>query len=575
MATIPVAITITTLLMIRSGGGAETDSSVTSSRRFLQWSIRNVSLTSAERDLETIARKPAISIADFEAATGVVDHVLQMNYSTLSTAREDVSIIVRRLDAVLTRVRLAPGESWKRVKSQLATFVLNMEQQPPVAVALETRGRSGGLEGSFLRTISSAHEIESPDVDVAVLLPQQLTTQFSHIALAIFSDDSAFQDPEHKANSRIVSINMIGATALQNGQYVDIVLRPWEHRGNKTCVFWDFTLSGGSWSADGCELLASADTAHDVCRCRHLTHFAEIISPPGVAVDPAHREVLDIISIVGCSLSLVGLLGIFFTGAAFRQWRENLGNKILLHMSTAVSINMLVFLIVATGLLRAHIPCMIFGVMLHYSVLASFCWMLVSAGLQFMRLMTVLGSQHISHLLFKVSLFAWGAPLLPVTVLLSVDLGSYAPDVRGFCYPGGLGFYFAVLMPVLIIITANLIVFGMILQRVFGGDTVRRHMKSKRKLAMRQVTTSVLLFFLLGLTWVFGLMAGLSMLFAYLFCITATLQGFVLFLFFVLGEKKARHYWKRSSAIRRPATSTASTPAETMNLRARDEPRGP
>jgi hypothetical protein len=499
-----------------------------------------------------------------------------MSYSTLSTARQEVSSIVRRLDAVLTRVRLKPGESWQGVRSQVATFVLNMEQQPPVAIALESTRENGGLEGSSLRKISSEHELLSPSVDVAVLLPYQLTAQFSHIALAIFSDDSAFQDPAYKrANSRIVSLNMMGATELAKGQYVDIVFRPWKEKGNKTCVFWDFTLSGGAWSAEGCELLASTNFAHDVCRCSHLTHFAEIISPPGTSMDPEHREVLEIISIVGCSLSLVGLLGIFFTGAAFRQWRENLGNKILLHMSAAVSINMLVFLLVATGLLSAYIPCMIFGVMLHYSVLASFCWMLVSAGLQFMRLVTILGSQHISHLLFKASLFAWGAPLLPVTVLLSVDLGSYTRDGRGFCYPGGLGFYLAVLVPVLMIVTANVIVFGMILQRVFVGDTIRRHTKSKRKLARRQVATSVLLFFLLGLTWVFGLMAGLSTLCAYLFCVTATLQGFVLFLFFVLGEKKARHYWIRGSAIRRPATSTASTPAERLNLRSREDTTGP
>jgi hypothetical protein len=59
----------------------ETNPQTWDSRGLLQWSIRNVSLSSAERDLETIARKPAISIADFEAATGVVDRVLQVNIS--------------------------------------------------------------------------------------------------------------------------------------------------------------------------------------------------------------------------------------------------------------------------------------------------------------------------------------------------------------------------------------------------------------------------------------------------------------------------------------------------------------
>jgi hypothetical protein len=49
------------------------------SRGLLQWSIKNVSLASAEHELETIARKPVISSTDFEAATGVVNHVLQVN----------------------------------------------------------------------------------------------------------------------------------------------------------------------------------------------------------------------------------------------------------------------------------------------------------------------------------------------------------------------------------------------------------------------------------------------------------------------------------------------------------------
>jgi hypothetical protein len=51
------------------------------SRGLLQWSIKDVSLASAAHDLETIAQKPVISLTDFEAATGVVDHVLQVNTS--------------------------------------------------------------------------------------------------------------------------------------------------------------------------------------------------------------------------------------------------------------------------------------------------------------------------------------------------------------------------------------------------------------------------------------------------------------------------------------------------------------
>jgi hypothetical protein len=457
------------------------------------------------------------------------------------------------------------------VKPQVAIFVLNVElQPPPMAVVLKSSGNNGDLGESSLSTVDSEEELKSPNMDVAVLLPQSPTAQTSHISLAIFNDDRAFQNPPNKVNSRIVSITMVGAPQIQGEKYVEIRFKPLAETGEKKCVFWDFTLSGGAWSAEGCELVASVAGVHDVCRCSHLTHFAEIIMPPGTEMDPGHQKVLAIISTLGCSLSLVGVLGIFLTGAAFQQWRAQLGNKILLHLSAAVSLNMLVFLITGTGMLRSNTACIILGVLLHYSVLASFCWMLVSAGLQFMRLVTVFGSQHIPHLLLKASLFAWGAPLLPVTVLLSVDTKIYAPHTGGFCYPGGLAFYLALLSPVVMIVTANLTVFGMILQHIFRGSAIRRHMKSWRKLAMRQVATSVLLFFLLGLSWVFGLLAGFSTLWAYLFCITATLQGFVLFLFFLLGDKKTRHYWTKSSATRNPITTTV-TPPERLALRQGDD----
>jgi hypothetical protein len=209
--------------------------------------------------------------------------------------------------------------------------------------------------------------------------------------------------------------------------------------------------------------------------------------------------------------------------------------------------------------------------MLHYSVLASFCWMLVSAFLQFKRLVIIFGSQHIPHLLLKASLFAWGVPLLPVAVLLAVDVNNYTPEGRRFCYPKGLGFYLAVLCPVLMIVTANLLVFGMILHSVIRGSVTKSHRQTGRKLVMQRITTSVLLFFLLGLSWVFGLVAHLSTLFAYLFCITATLQGFVLFVFFVLGKKQSRFYWVKSSTERNFTTSTTSTPAERAPLKWRDE----
>jgi len=101
---------------------------------------------------------------------------------------------------------------------------------------------------------------------------------------------------------------------------------------------------------------------------------------------------------------------------------------------------------------------------------------------------------------------------------------------------------------------------------------------------------SVLLFFLLGLTWIFGLLAMLPMgvdawrtTFAYLFCTTATLQGLALFLFFIVWEKKTRTMWlttlpERFAPARTSRPTTTSTAYSESNsqsaaatTRSRDE----
>ncbi|KAJ4444859.1 hypothetical protein ANN_06656 [Periplaneta americana] len=530
---------------------------------------KEANLSETAHSLQEIATKAVITPTDIGKATDLISKVLQVNHSILTYARQDLTSIIRSLDDVLTRVRLEPGQKVKNVTTQIAVFVINVEGQPSQGITLTGSKSYKDLEGVSLQNADSYQQVMSSEVEVGVWLPPSLTNNTSHLAFTLFSDDAAFQDnarENYQTNSYILGVNVVGNSKFPCGENVNIIFKPQKLLGDKQCVFWDFTLNGeGGWSTEGCELIQSNSSSQDVCRCTHLTHFAEIITPPGVLVDPVHRDALDIISVVGCSLSLMGLLGIFFTGAAFRQWRVQLGNKILLHLSAAIALNMLVFLITTTGLARTRAACIVLGVILHYSVLVSFCWMLVSAGLQFMRLVSVFGAQHISHLLLKSSLFAWGVPLLPVCVLLVVDVGLYNQDAREFCYPIGLAFYLAVLCPVLLIIITNVIVFGMILRTIFAGNSVKRHVKAEQTLLIRRVATSILLFFLLGLSWVFGLLSSLSTVFAYLFCITATLQGFVLFLFFVLGEKKSRSYWINSTTNRN-FTSTTGTPAERLVL---------
>ena len=235
---------------------------------------------------------------------------------------------------------------------------------------------------------------------------------------------------------------------------------------------------------------------------------------------------------------------------------------------------MIVFLAVALGGSKGgngDPGCILLGVLLHYSVLASFCWMLVSAFLQILRFVLVLKSRP-AHLLLKGAILSWGSPLVPVVTLLSIGPStSYPAEIRddfseGFCYPRGLALILAVIVPVAAVVLTNLVVFSVIVYRVSFGRDKSLHLNMdaalERVMAIRQLRMSILLFFLLGLSWIFGLLAlmasgseGWSMAFAFLFCITSTAQGLALFLFFVVWEQKVRALWLAMTPVSKWFTS--------------------
>lgn len=515
-------------------------------------------LTDAVHGIQMIVNKTDITETDLREATKFVDQALQVDQSVLQRSQEHVRSVLLGLDAVIMRIRLQPGERVNTSTQHVTVFVLNVQLGRPAAIAVQGGVGRRSVDEISLADISSEKDPLPPETEAAVILPQSLDNATSHLSFAIFKEDSAFQDPKHndsRINSFVIGINMADGHELGKDQHVDILFKPRTREGHKECVFWDFELNGGGWSTDGCRLDSWPASQFDTCRCNHLTHFAQIIVPRRLPED----AVLDVVSTVGCSLSLLGLIGVLLTGATSRRWSSRLGNKILMHLSGAEALNMLAFLIAAAGAAQGRAACIAVGVILHYSVLASFCWMLVSAGLQYLRLVSVLGAHHTSHLLLKSSLFAWGAPLLPVCVLLAVDVELYKQDESEFCYPVGLAFYLAVLCPVLLVIIINVSVYGTILHTVFARSSVRRHMQVKRTFWTRRVATSVLLFFLLGLSWVFGLLCSFSTVFVYLFCITATLQGFVLFLFFVLGERETRGHWFSKETTSPPTSGCTQT----------------
>lgn len=356
-----------------------------------------------------------------------------------------------------------------------------------------------------------------------------------------------------------------------------------ERNQSRACAYWHFLKDGvsGYWSTEGCTFIrATRPGMLDTCRCTHLTHFAEILVPRAVFSEK-NEQVLEILSIIGCCLSMFGLIVICITAALFRSWRRDFSNKIWLQLCISILLLIICFLVIVFAKFDHYgIPCMFVGVLLHYSVLASFCWMLVAAVISYRRLVMVF-TRDASHKLLRASAFSWGVPCAIVGILLSVAPHSYAgrfedkTPTGAFCYPSGLGLWLTVYAPIAVMLLANWTLFGLIVRSVFATNRgITRH--GDRNEAVRCASVSCLLVFLFGLPWIFGLFAH-NIVLAYLFALTATFQGVVLFIFFVVGNKKTRDLWLNKLKIKQtrkiPVTSSTYTNRSTAAPGARNAPQ--
>ncbi|XP_063243908.1 uncharacterized protein LOC134543075 isoform X3 [Bacillus rossius redtenbacheri] len=513
------------------------------------------------------------------SAIDIFDNVLNFNISSTVNSRAAGTDILQNMDNILKNVQV--NEDLKIVKQNTAVFISGESGQDQIAgisfstpqqVPTEKLSRVGNSQLDLLHHNQSvSFLLKKSNVDVAVLFSESVSKLKPRMCVifgnsSVLVSASKWDAQNTELNSKVVGVVVKGKDGIFEDGFVDVMFRPQNVVGKKMCAYWDFIT--WSWNTRGCKINSSVGGL-DVCRCRHATYFAEMVIRSGRELSSSDHLALDVISIGGCTLSLAGLLGIGVTAAAIPGWRRKPSNQLLLNLSAAVGLKMLLFLVAATGRTGHGAWCVAVGAGLHYALLASFCWMLLVALLQYQRLVNVFGRPHPSRLLLKSSLFSWGVPSVPVAALLLVDPRLYTTRAdfgprRKFCYPGGTAFYLAVVFPVSVVTSCNVLIFFAIILNIsncVNRIETKAYGLSSRKAYLYRVLMGLLLFFLLGTTWVFGLLAQVTV-FAYIFCITATLQGAVLFLFFIAGSQKTRARWSvkmPTYSIKRTVKSSSAT----------------
>lgn len=484
------------------------------------------------------------------------------------------------LEKLGSAIELNGSRSAFVVRSNIALGMSDAGPGNPVrGLKIGTRETDLFTNGTFEMLFGEPNKTElMADInELVVNLPKSVLDSSQRLSFVVFRNDRAFQSSEglFAVNSRILSVKVGNVTQFDNGEVIDIHLSPLspdpERNISRTCAYWEFLEDGsGFWSQEGCRLIISEPGKLDICRCTHLTHFAEVLFPRSV-FSKANEDALEMLTIIGCALSIFGVIIVGVTSAMFRSWRREFSNKIWFQLCISIFILAISFLVIIFAKFDHYsVFCMLFGIILHYSVLSSFCWMLVAAVLSYRRLVLVF-TRDASHKLLRASAFSWGAPFAVIGVLLSIAPHSYSgrfvdkTPSGSFCYPSDLALWLSIYLPIALILLVNWTLFGLIVRSVFASSRIQRHGDTNE--AFRCASVSCLLVFLFGLPWVFGLFA-FNIVAAYLFTLTATYQGFILFLFFVVGNKKTRDLWLNKLKIKQtrkvPVTSSTYSNRSTV-----------
>lgn len=321
---------------------------------------------------------------------------------------------------------------------------------------------------------------------------------------------------------------------------------------NIECVFWDFGLNQGrgDWSNEGCQFAGRRSDGGIICFCNHLTNFAVLVDIHGqLDINQKEKFALDIITRIGCFLSIAGLSFTILTFLLFKSLRTNRSRQILIHLCIALLILYVVFIcgIVAT---RIQYACMVVAALLHYLVLVTVMWMGVEARHMYVMLVKVFKSER-SRFVIKAALVAWGIPVIPVAIAVGLSTESYRNKTYCFLMPSHV-MYYGLLLPIGVILLHNIITFSLAIRNLLCSDMSGNSVnKTKREQVISRLQNAVCMSVLLGLTWSFGFLAVGDATFAFrlLFCIFNSFQGFIIFALFCVRSKEVRSAWSSLSII--------------------------
>lgn len=174
----------------------------------------------------------------------------------------------------------------------------------------------------------------------------------------------------------------------------------------RTCVFWEYENPLNAWSSRGCQAVPEESTNEvTTCSCTHFTLFAVLLDPYNVEVSGSHQQALELISTVGCCVSLTALTCTILVTLIFWRKLGSVRTKVLLHLCFFLA-GSCVLVIIADWARESEAYCKVIAISLHFMLLSAFCWMLCE-GILLYCITTVMAANHEDKIKYFY-LLSWG-----------------------------------------------------------------------------------------------------------------------------------------------------------------------
>ncbi|XP_038077173.1 uncharacterized protein LOC119745021 [Patiria miniata] len=538
-------------------------------------SVDDSSVASAADILDNIVNIQDTSPEVTASVVKVVNNLLQVDAKKLndtSRVANSSSRIVQALEKQISNV-LAAGKNVSEITTSVAVVAMNFDPEllsNGVGFgAISGENDSDSLADDDIGVYQgSDDEIPLEEVEASIELPAEILKNHppgsavpisfvmydsSNLFHSKLIDNSQSTDSPRTIGSRIVSASVLN-TVINGLPPESPVLNAFNLRMTgpnedpnrlEQCVFWDFNLRDGigDWSTEGCRK-GSTVNGRTVCLCDHATNFAVLMNIHG---QKYASFALDVISKLGCSISIVALVITILIYSAIRSLRSKTASRILIRFCCSLLLLYLVFLAgVEKTFSSSRAGCIAAAVLMHYFALTSVAWMGVEAASLYLKLVKKFNAD-VQHFMIKASLVAWGFPALVITVILAVDYEQYDNEHSCFLKPGA-AFYYGQLLIIGIILLFNVVVFVLVLRKLTCSASKVKDASggnSKRAKVVKRLQNMASVSVLLGLTWVFGLLSifkASSSAFQWIFAVVNFLQGLLIFLLFVVRQEKVREH---------------------------------